>query len=616
MIHIKRGPRQANAYFAKPQKARKYEGRYKGRFVADEECEREEAIAHFTNQANFKTDEKGEKKLKNDFAFKVYKSSGIVRQLKEMFNGKCAYCEWKVGVEADVEIEHFRPKKGFFNEKTNRLEVPGYYWLAGTWSNLFLSCQHCNQQRTHEIPGEGKSTVGKQSHFPLREETRRIRHHTQKVADEEPFRMLLNPCVDSPAKYLEFVTVEKEDADEELGWVIERQRPAPGGRGPDGDQSIRVFGLQRPMLVEERAKHTTLLRLRLRELIEAGAQLRAARRDGSPGWQRSADKNFRAAGGRLREYLGPKAIFLGVTRQLLREYDELGRFDELKAMKLDPMDMVRASVAETEGIQRLPAADQVVAEAMGVTPELLPLMPDLFTDLTALGGRPQEVVELLRKHADLSPEVTAVDLGCGKGAVAVALASELGAWVLGVDLFEPFLDAAVSAAAEAGVKYMVSFRCGDLRETCAGTEVFDIAVLSAVGAGLFGGYADCVAALRRCVHPGGYLVIRDGVLNETRPNDATPDGYSHYRLYDEAATQLVTHGDDLIAKIVITPDQLQEQNSDDLQRLRAAADRLAAANPERREQLEAFLASQEREVAFIERETREALWLLRRGEER
>ncbi len=44
----------------------------------------------------------------------------------------------------------------------------------------------------------------------------------------------------------------------------------------------------------------------------------------------------------------------------------------------------------------MPTTDKLVADAMGVAPELLPLLPDLLADFTALGGWPSEVVELLR----------------------------------------------------------------------------------------------------------------------------------------------------------------------------------------------------------------------------
>ncbi len=260
----------------------------------------------------------------------------------------------------------------------------------------------------------------------------------------------------------------------------------------------------------------------------------------------------------------------------------------------------------------MPSIEQIVAEAMGVEPELVPLLSELCRDLPALGGWPAETVELLRDRADLPPGARAVDLGCGQGAVAVAVARELGFRVLGVDLFEPFLAAGVAAAAAAGVDHLVSFRRGDLHEVVRGAERFDAAVFAAVGAGIFGDYAGCVGALRECVRPGGYLAISDGVLARARPGDVFP-GYGYYEPHGEALRQLRAHGDVLVAETVIPPDRLEQQSLQDLEVLRANVDRLVEESPRRRADLEDFLVSQELEYRFIRDETLEVVWLLQRA---
>ncbi len=254
--------------------------------------------------------------------------------------------------------------------------------------------------------------------------------------------------------------------------------------------------------------------------------------------------------------------------------------------------------------------DELVAEAMGAAPELVPLLPDLFAEFTALGGWPDEIVELLRDKADLPTPAEVVDLGCGKGAAAVAIAGELGHRVLGVDLFEPFLADGARAAADAGVDRLVTFRRGDLRDIASGPETFDVAVFGALGAGLFGDHSDCVGALRACVRPGGYMVISDGFLTSSSPAEVPP-GYEYYRPHDETLRQLTLHGDSLDAETVIPVDRLDAQ--EDLQLLQAAVDRLLNSVPQRRAELEAFMDSQQREVEFIVKKTREAVWLLRRA---
>ena len=57
-----------------------------------------------------------------------YKMADIKEKLKEIYNGKCAFCEQKVEL---LHVEHYRPKTI-------------YYWLAYSWDNLLLSCPFCN----------------------------------------------------------------------------------------------------------------------------------------------------------------------------------------------------------------------------------------------------------------------------------------------------------------------------------------------------------------------------------------------------------------------------------------------------------------------------------------
>lgn len=59
-----------------------------------------------------------------------YEKPDVVSQLKKDFHDKCYLCEVK---PSDIEVEHLRPH---FNRKRKE--------LVFDWSNLFLSCKHCN----------------------------------------------------------------------------------------------------------------------------------------------------------------------------------------------------------------------------------------------------------------------------------------------------------------------------------------------------------------------------------------------------------------------------------------------------------------------------------------
>ena len=85
-----------------------------------------------------------------------------------------------------------------------------------------------------------------------------------------------------------------------------------------------------------------------------------------------------------------------------------------------------------------------VARSLDAAPDLLPFLPELLADLDSLGSQPEAIVRLL--SGVVAPGRRVLDVGCGKGAVALALARELDLAVVGVDLFEPFVEKAVAWA--------------------------------------------------------------------------------------------------------------------------------------------------------------------------
>ncbi len=256
---------------------------------------------------------------------------------------------------------------------------------------------------------------------------------------------------------------------------------------------------------------------------------------------------------------------------------------------------------------------ELVAEAFGAAPELLPLLPAIFADFCALGGWPDKVGTILRESAQLPREAAVVDLGCGKGAASLVLAAELGYRVTGFDLFEPFIEAAASGARAAGVDHLCSFEVADIRDRAEGINAFDVAIFAAVGAGLYGDHSDCIAAIRRWTRPNGYIVISDGFLKHLIPPGARFPGYGYYERHDDTLRQLTAHGDVMVREILISSEEFAEQSRRDLENLRRVVQRLSQTHPEHREQLKQFLASQETEYAFLNKHTTEAIWLLRRA---
>lgn len=197
--------------------------------------ETERAIEHYTNPGYDGT----------GFEFKVYSDPEVKSSLIELFKGKCAYCESKFLHVYSGDIEHFRPK-GEIEEATPP-KKPGYYWLAADWDNLLLSCRNCNQKLTHSVYGiNEKRTMGKMNQFPLANNAAHIRDHSHLngIKDEEPHRLLLNPCIENPELFFEY---EQEG-------VIRPKSSASSEEKARAEKSIDVYVLQRMPLVQSREK--------------------------------------------------------------------------------------------------------------------------------------------------------------------------------------------------------------------------------------------------------------------------------------------------------------------------------------------------------------------------
>src|SRR5258706_8988507 len=137
--------------------------------------------------------------------FSVYSRTDVKDALIELFQEKCAYCESKCLHVYSGDVEHFRPK----GEITEANPVtPGYYWLAASWDNLFLSCRNCNQQLKHKVFEENKKrTLGKMNQFPLYNGYHHVQTHSNhpaSILEEENHRLLIDPCKDNPEEYFKY----------------------------------------------------------------------------------------------------------------------------------------------------------------------------------------------------------------------------------------------------------------------------------------------------------------------------------------------------------------------------------------------------------------------------
>ncbi|AYB33765.1 HNH endonuclease [Chryseolinea soli] len=243
--------------------------------------ETKKAIAHYKSGAT------------EAYDFQMYNDVNLKNELKKIFV-KCAYCETSYGAVYDGDVEHFRPK-GRVNEK--KPQTPGYYWLANDWDNLLLACQHCNQRRQHILYGTTKlEGYGKLDQFPLQDEAKRA-GDIPDIPKEEAARLLLNPCIDLPEDHLEYEPTEG----------VVRAKTAMG------EASIKVYALQRPLLVQERKKMLILLFEQIWRVKEA---LVKSQNDNSETQKEIFLREFK----NLINYGSATSLYSGMCRFFIRQF--------------------------------------------------------------------------------------------------------------------------------------------------------------------------------------------------------------------------------------------------------------------------------------------------------
>lgn len=253
---------------------------------------------------------------------------------------------------------------------------------------------------------------------------------------------------------------------------------------------------------------------------------------------------------------------------------------------------------------------QQIAAGLGIPSDLLPWYPELLADIWILGSWPDRIVELLRLLQLPAGTTRVLEVGCGKGAVSIAVAGALGCFTRGVDQYEPFIQEAIAQAHQAGVADRCLFELADMRAVLDTGGDYDILIFAAIG-NVLGDFRHTVARLRQAVRAGGYMVIDDGFLS--RRNRLDRPGYEHYRPHDETLCELTAHGDVLLREVIVPLPELKAYNQNNMALIETRAASLIRVYPELSELFDQFLRAEEEECRLLEEETVPAVWLLQRG---
>ncbi|WP_322093621.1 HNH endonuclease family protein [Paraburkholderia bannensis] len=264
------------------------------------------------------------------YGFTRYSCDEVCEELDRIYKQKCAYCESRYAALAVRNVEHFRPKGGV----TEAPQHPGYWWLAGEWSNLLPSCPACNQMRHHVLfdPSmtieqieflkfkKSEHSSGKGNSFPLKVGSIYALAETDALALEHP--LLINPSVRNPSDHLEWVfRWDVGSAIWDTKWVFPFLRPKQlnGSDDPYGKASIAIYALNRLNLVLDRMAHIKNVQRALLPVILSIDELAKSQADDAGLEEKRS--NVRRYWENLQEYRQENQPYLGMTEAFLKEIE-------------------------------------------------------------------------------------------------------------------------------------------------------------------------------------------------------------------------------------------------------------------------------------------------------
>ena len=181
----------------------------------------------------------------------------------------------------------------------------------------------------------------------------------------------------------------------------------------------------------------------------------------------------------------------------------------------DLIEAVRDHYRATGLTDRLKTALAAVAlEHQRLTPQQLAPLDQFHTRGLAATAE-------LANLAGITGDMSVLDVGSGVGGPARFLAASSGCRVVGVDLSEPFVEAARYLTERTGQSGQVSFQIASALQLPFGDASFDVVLLQHVAMNI-SDRARLYREIRRVLKPGGRFATYDVVLNGGEPHYPLP----------------------------------------------------------------------------------------------
>ncbi len=247
----------------------------------------------------------------------------------------------------------------------------------------------------------------------------------------------------------------------------------------------------------------------------------------------------------------------------------------------------------------------IVNSLDGQDEALLPFLPYLLQDLWGIGASPKHLAELVKKHHLQYTIQTALDLGCGKGAVSMALAQEFGWTMTGIDAMPEFIQEAQQRAESFGIQQLCQFEVGDIRHAVSECSGYDLVILGSIGP-VLGTIPETLRAIVPCLNDMGYVLLDDEY--------AKSPSADNFPTRSETVQQIESTSFQIRDELFYSEDFMKTSNEEIFVHIGRRAVELQEQHPEHATLFQDYVSAQAKENRVLEKYVTCVTWLLQNSQ--
>ena len=243
------------------------------------------------------------------------------------------------------------------------------------------------------------------------------------------------------------------------------------------------------------------------------------------------------------------------------------------------------------------------ADSIDASADMMPFIPELLSGLWDIGTSSEKIIELIEKNYE-KDEASCIDLGCGKGSVAIKIAKNFEFNIFGIDGINEFIEEAKQYAKEYKVDYLCRFEVNDIKNVIYGDKKYDIVIMAAVG-GVLGDVGVTVKKLKPLTKKDGLIIIDDCVLSDD-------SSFSSDKYLSFSDTKKYIKSQDLeIIDYYIQPDlEMKQVNDYNTRIIEKNVEKLKKKYPDKVRLFNKYLKNQIEESRELEK-TKGIIWILK-----